>query len=56
VVEQKATAQGIKMSKGVESILLTREETIVLPRVEPTITKGVHVVVKIKYNVPKLNQ
>jgi hypothetical protein len=32
VVEQKATTQGIKMSKKVEPILVTRQEIVVLPR------------------------
>jgi hypothetical protein len=44
------------MFKGVESILVTRQETIILPKTEPTVTKPVLVVVKIKYNEPKLNQ
>jgi len=32
VVEQKIVIQLIKMSKGVEPILVTRKETIILPR------------------------
>jgi hypothetical protein len=30
VVEQEATTQGIKMSKGVEPLLVTRQEIVVL--------------------------
>ncbi len=55
MVEQKAAAQGIKMSIGVEPIIVTRQETIVLPKVEPTIALGVHVAVKVKYSVPIFN-
>jgi hypothetical protein len=40
VVEQKAITQGIKIFKGVELILVTRQEIIVLPKAEPTIAKG----------------
>jgi fructose-bisphosphate aldolase class 1 len=32
VVEQEAIIHGIKMSKGVKPIFVTRQETIVLPR------------------------
>ncbi len=41
------------MFKGVDLILVTKQETIVLLRVEPT--KSVHLVVKVRYNEPKLN-
>jgi hypothetical protein len=44
------------MSRGVESILVTRQETIILPKAKSTIAQGVPVVVKIKYNEPRLNQ
>ncbi len=43
------------MSRGVEPLLVTRQEIIVLPKVEPIVAQGVHVVVKIKYSEPKLN-
>jgi hypothetical protein len=36
------------MSKGVESILVTKQETIGLPRTKPIVAKGVHVVIKIR--------
>ncbi len=38
VVEQEATTQGIKMSRGVELVIVTKQEIIILPKVEPTIT------------------
>ncbi len=56
VVEQKIATQGIKMSRRVESIFVTKQETIVLPRVEPMVVEGVLVVVKVRYSEPKLNQ
>jgi hypothetical protein len=43
------------MSRGVEPILVVRQETIVLQRVKPIVVEGVHVVVKVKYNEPILN-
>jgi hypothetical protein len=55
VVEQEAIIQGIKMSKGVESIFIIRQETIVLPRTKLIVAEGVHVVVKVRYSEPKLN-
>jgi hypothetical protein len=44
VVEQEATIQGIRMSRGVELVLVTRQETIILPKVEPIIAQGIPVV------------
>jgi len=55
VVEQLATTQGIKMSKGVELVLVTRHETIILPRTKPTIVEGVPMVVKMRYSEPRFN-
>ncbi len=55
MVEQEATTQGIKMSKAVEQVLVTRQKTILLPKAKPTIAKGVHVVVKVKYSELKIN-
>jgi hypothetical protein len=43
------------MSKGVELIFVTKQEIMVLPRVIPTIA-SVHVVVRVRYSEPKLNQ
>ncbi len=37
MVEQEAAIQGMRMSRRVEPILVTRQEIIILPRVEPTI-------------------
>jgi len=56
VVEREVTTQGIKMSRGVESIFIIRQEIIVLLKVEPTVVKGVHVVVRGRYNEPNFNQ
>jgi hypothetical protein len=44
------------MSRRVESIFVTKQGIIVLPRAKPTIVKGVHVVVRMRYSEPKLNQ
>jgi hypothetical protein len=44
------------MSKGVELVLVTKQETIVLPKAKPTMAQGVPMAVKIKYNEPILNQ
>jgi len=41
VVEQKAITKGIKMSKRVELVLVTKQETVVLPKAKPIVTEGV---------------
>jgi hypothetical protein len=56
VVEQEVAIQGIRMSKGVESILITRQENVILPTLEPIVEKDVHVVIRVRYSEPKLNQ
>jgi hypothetical protein len=43
------------MSKKIELVFLTRQKTIVLPKVKPTMAQSVHVVVIVKYNEPRLN-
>jgi hypothetical protein len=43
------------MFRGVELIFVTRQETIVLPRAEPIVTKGVPMAVRVRYNELKLN-
>ncbi len=55
MVEQKAIIQGIKMSKRIERILVTRQEILILPKVEPTVSQGVHVAIIIKYSEPIFN-
>jgi hypothetical protein len=40
LVEQEVITQGIKMSKGVELVLVIRQETIVLLRTELIVAKG----------------
>jgi hypothetical protein len=44
------------MSKGFESILVTKQETIILPKAKPIIVEGLPMVVGVRYNEPKLNQ
>jgi hypothetical protein len=36
MVEQEVTTQGIRLSKGVEPILVIKQEIVILPKVEPT--------------------
>ncbi len=55
LVEQKVAIQGIKMFKGIELILITEQETMILPKVEPIVVGGLVVVVIIRYNEPKFN-
>jgi hypothetical protein len=44
------------MFRGVEPVLAFRQETIVLPKVEPIVTKGVHVAIRVRYSEPILHQ
>jgi hypothetical protein len=44
------------MSRGVEPIFVTRQETIALPKAEPTMAECVLMAVRMKYNEPKFNQ
>jgi hypothetical protein len=44
------------MPKGIELVLITRQETIILPRAKPIVVEGLFVVVKARYNEPKFNQ
>jgi hypothetical protein len=37
------------MSKGVEPVLVIRQEIVILPQKKPTITKGVIVAIRVKY-------
>jgi hypothetical protein len=43
------------MSKRVELVFLTRQKTVVLPKVKPTMAQSVHVAIIVKYNEPRLN-
>jgi hypothetical protein len=36
------------MSKGVETIFVTRQETIILPKAKPIVVEGVHVTIRIR--------
>jgi hypothetical protein len=56
VVEQEVTTQNIRISEGVELILIIRQGTVILLRAKLTIIEGVHVAVRIRYNEPRLNQ
>jgi hypothetical protein len=55
IVEQEDITQGIKISRGVESILVTRQKIVILPRAEPIIVEGVPMVVRMRYNEPRVN-
>jgi hypothetical protein len=44
------------MSRGVDLVLVTRQEIVVLPKVEPIVAQGVLMVVKVKYSKPILDQ
>jgi hypothetical protein len=39
VVEQEVATQGIKISRGGKLVLITRQETIILPRAKPIVQK-----------------
>ncbi len=56
VVEQEVVTHGIRISKGVKPILITKQENVILPRIEPTIAKGVPMAIKVRYNEPRVNQ
>jgi hypothetical protein len=43
------------MSRGVELIFIIRRQIIILPIVEPTVIKGVHVAIRVRYSEPRLN-
>jgi hypothetical protein len=55
MVEQEAATQGIVMSRRVERVLVTRQEIVILPKAEPTITKGVLMVIRVRYNEPRFH-
>jgi hypothetical protein len=44
------------MSRGIESILVVKQEIVGLPKAEPTLAEGVPMAIKIKYSEPRLNQ
>jgi hypothetical protein len=44
------------MSRGDESIFVTRQKIVVLPRAKPIMAKVVPVVVRMRYSEPKFNQ
>jgi hypothetical protein len=43
------------MSKGVELVLVTRQETVILPKVELIVAEGVLVAIRMRYK-PIFNQ
>ncbi len=55
VVEQEVIIQDIRISKGVDSILVIRQRTVVFPIVEPTVIEGVPMAVRVRYSEPKIN-
>ncbi len=55
VIEQKVETQGIRMFKGVEPVLLTRQEIVILPKAKPIVAKGILVVIRVRYNEPRFN-
>ncbi len=55
MVEQEVAIQGIKMFRRVELVFVTRQKTILIPKIKPTITEDVHVAIKVKYSEPILN-
>jgi hypothetical protein len=56
VAEQKTRIQGIGMSRGVELVLVIKQEVVVLLKAEPLVAKGIPMAIKVKYSEPKLNQ
>jgi hypothetical protein len=44
------------MSKGVESVLVTKQEIVILLRAKTTMAKGVPMAVKVRCSEPKFNQ
>jgi hypothetical protein len=55
IIEQEAITHGIKISRRVEPIFITRQENVILLKAKPTIAKGVLMVVRVKYNEPRVN-
>jgi hypothetical protein len=43
------------MCKGDESILVARQEIVVLPKAKPTVVEGVLMVVRIRYSELRFN-
>ncbi len=37
-------------------MLINKQKTVVLPRVEPIVTEGVLMAIRVKYSEPKVNQ
>jgi hypothetical protein len=44
------------MFKGVEPIFVIKQKIVILLKIAPTITQGVHVAIKVRYSEPQLNQ
>jgi hypothetical protein len=43
------------MLRGVEPIFVIKQETTFLPKVKPTLVKGVPMVIRVKYSEPRHN-
>jgi hypothetical protein len=55
IIEQEAITHGIKISRRVEPILITRQENVILLKAKPTMAKGVLMAVRVRYNEPRVN-
>ncbi len=44
------------MFKGVKLVLVTKQEIVVLPIIEPTVAQGVPMIFRVKYSEPRFNQ
>ncbi len=55
VVEQEVTTWGIIISRGVESVLVIRQEIVVLPKVKLIVIEGVPMAIRVRYSEPKVN-
>ncbi len=56
IIEQEAITHGIKISRRVEPILITKQENVILLKAKPTMAKGVLMAVRVRYNEPRVHQ
>ncbi len=43
------------MFQGVEPVLLTRQEIVIIPKAKPIVAEGILVVIRVRYNEPRFN-
>ncbi len=43
------------MFRGIELVLVTTQEIVIIPKIEPIVAEGVPMVVGVKYSEPKFN-